>query len=178
MRDGRRVASIEKLVFDKKKRSSQKTRNRPKNTRLPPVARDEEFPFNSRVIFQNYRYDDLFPEINMVKPNLANMSVEALLNLRADVDGALSRRAKELESQLSRLGGEISSRRKTRRSSLKGRKVAVKYRDKSGNTWAGRGAMPVWLREKINAGAKLQNFAVHKGAASRKKAKKRRKAKR
>jgi len=70
------------------------------------------------------------------------MSVDALLKLRADVEAALSHRAKELESQLSRLGGEIVSKRKTQRSSLKGRKVAVKYRDKSGNTWAGRGAQP------------------------------------
>jgi hypothetical protein len=42
----------------------------------------------------------------MATPNLAKMSVDGL---RADVGAALSRRAKELESQLSRLGGEISS---------------------------------------------------------------------
>jgi hypothetical protein len=65
------------------------------------------------------------------------------------------------------------------RSSLKGRKVAVKYRDKSGNTWAGRGAQPVWLREKLKAGAKLEDFAVYKTAASRKaSSKRRRRAKR
>jgi DNA-binding protein H-NS len=114
----------------------------------------------------------------MAKPNLANMSVDALLTLRTEVGDALSRRAKELESQLSRLGGEIGSRGKTRRSSLKGRKVAVKYRDKSGNTWAGRGAQPVWLRDKLKAGAKLEDFAVHKGVGSRKKSRKRRRAKR
>jgi len=61
---------------------------------------------------------------------------------------------------------------------MKGRKVAVKYRDKEGNTWAGRGAQPVWLREKLKAGAKLEDFAVHKNVASRKKSKKRRRAKR
>jgi hypothetical protein len=61
----------------------------------------------------------------MAKPNLAKMSVDALLKLRADVGTALSRRVKELESQLSWLGGEIGSRGKTRQSSLKGRKVAV-----------------------------------------------------
>jgi hypothetical protein len=57
--------------------------------------------------------------------------------------------------------------------------VPVKYRDKQGNTWAGRGAQPVWLREKLKAGAKLEDFAVQKTAASRKspmrKARKRRK---
>ena len=51
---------------------------------------------------------------------------------------------------------------------------AVKYRDKSGNTWAGRGAQPVWLRDKLKAGAKLEDFAVNKRRASRKKTKKRR----
>ena len=114
----------------------------------------------------------------MATPNLANMSVDALLTLRTEVGDALSRRAKELESQLFRLGGEIGSRGKTRKSSLKGRKVAVKYRDKSGNTWAGRGAQPVWLRDKLKAGAKLEDFAVHKGVGSRKKSRKRRRAKR
>jgi hypothetical protein len=39
--------------------------------------------------------------------------------------------------------------------------------------------MPVWLRDKIKAGAKLENFAVDKGTRGpRKKFKKRRKAER
>src|SRR4051794_23705666 len=62
------------------------------------------------------------------------------------------------------------------------RSIAIKYRDRSGNTWAGRGAQPVWLREQLKAGAKLEDFAVDKTADSRKasprKYKKRRKAKR
>ncbi len=45
----------------------------------------------------------------MAKSNLTNMSVDGLLKLRAEVGAALSRRAKDLESQLSRLGGEIGS---------------------------------------------------------------------
>jgi DNA-binding protein H-NS len=47
-------------------------------------------------------------------------------------------------------------------------KVPIKYRDRTGNTWAGRGAQPVWLREKLKAGAKLQDFAVHKTASPKK----------
>jgi H-NS histone C-terminal domain len=60
----------------------------------------------------------------------------------------------------------------------------VKYRDGAGNGWSGRGAHPVWLREKLKAGAKLEDFSVTKSAAARKtsvrktKRKKRRKAKR
>ena len=65
---------------------------------------------------------------------------------------------------------------------MKGRKVPIKYRDKEGNTWAGRGAQPRWLRDKLKDGAKIEDFAVEKTAASRKasprKYKKRRKAKR
>jgi hypothetical protein len=118
----------------------------------------------------------------MARTNLSSMSVDALLKLRDDVGTALSRRADELENQLSRLGGEIGHTKRGRRASLKGRKVPIKYRDRAGNTWAGRGAQPVWLREKLKAGAKLEDFAVQKTAASRKasprKSKKGRRAKR
>ena len=92
----------------------------------------------------------------------------------------LSRKADQLQDQLSRLGGEIGTGRRGRRSAMKGRKVPIKYRDRSGNTWAGRGARPV-VRDKLKAGAKLEDFAVHKtSVASRKvspkKSRKRRKA--
>jgi DNA-binding protein H-NS len=109
------------------------------------------------------------------------MSVEALLKLRDEVGKVLSQKAAQLEEQLSMLGGEVGTARRGRRSAMKGRKVAVKYRDKEGNTWAGRGAQPVWLREKLKAGAKLEDFAVQRAAASRKvsprKTKKRRRKK-
>ena len=101
-------------------------------------------------------------------PSLASMSVDALLKLRDDIGKELSQKAVQLEAQLSKLGGDAGSRRRGRGSAMKGRKVPVKYRDKAGNTWAGRGAQPVWLREKLKAGAKLEDFAVHKTAASRK----------
>jgi hypothetical protein len=118
-----------------------------------------------------------FQEIEMARtPSLTSMSVEALLKLRDDVGTLLSQKAIHLEQQLSKLGGEV---RRGRGSAMKGRKVPVKYRDKQGNTWAGRGAQPVWLREKLKAGAKLEDFSVQKTAAARKasprKAKKRRK---
>src|SRR5262249_49741643 len=109
----------------------------------------------------------------MPMPNLSSVSIDGLLKLRDEVEEALSRRAKELHDQLSRLGRAPALWGGG--SSLKGRKVPVKFRDRSGNTWAGRGAQPVWLREKLKAGAKLEDFAVHK---TPKKSKKRRSAKR
>ena len=116
----------------------------------------------------------------MLRTNLGSMSVEELLKLRDDVGKVLSQKAVQLEEQLSRLGGEAASAR-GRGSAMKGRKVPIKYRDKEGNTWAGRGAQPVWLREKLKAGAKLEDFAVQKTVVSRtaspRKTKKRRRKK-
>src|SRR5215475_8937541 len=114
-------------------------------------------------------------------PSLASMSVDALLKLRDDVGKELGQKAVQLEAQLSKLGSEGGGGRRGRGSGLKGTKVPAKYRDKEGNTWAGRGAQPVWLREKLKAGAKLEDFAVQRTAAARKasprKAKKRRRKK-
>jgi DNA-binding protein H-NS len=117
--------------------------------------------------------------MKMAGANLGSMSVEALLKLRDEIGKVLEQRAVQLQDQLSMLGGEIGNR--SRRSPMKGRKVAIKYRDRTGNAWAGRGAQPVWLREKLKAGAKLEDFAVQTTAASRKasprKTKKRRRKK-
>src|SRR5262249_50110729 len=115
----------------------------------------------------------------MPKPNLSSASVDTLLKLRDEIAEVLAHRAALLRDELSKLGQQIGSIENGRGRSLKGRKVAVKYRDRSGNTWAGRGAQRVWLREKLKAGAKLEDFAVPKTAASRKASpKKRRRAKR
>jgi H-NS histone family protein len=121
-------------------------------------------------------------EIRMARTaSLSSMSVDELLKLREDVGKVLSQKTGQLQDQLSRLQGEGAVSWARGRSGLKGRKVPIKYRDRSGNTWAGRGAQPVWLREKLKAGAKLEDFAVQKTAASRKasprKYKKRRKSK-
>jgi len=40
------------------------------------------------------------------------------------------------------------------------RKVAVKYRDTSGNTWTGRGSQPRWLVAALKDGKKIEDFAV------------------
>jgi DNA-binding protein H-NS len=118
----------------------------------------------------------------MASTNLASMSIDALLELREDLAKVLSRKAVELKGQLRRLDSDSGYKRGDGRSPLRGRKIAVKYRDRSGNTWAGRGARPVWLREQLKAGAKLEDFAVSRSVASRKasskKSKTRRRAKR
>jgi DNA-binding protein H-NS len=92
----------------------------------------------------------------MPKPNLSAMSVEALLKLRDDIEKTLSSRAAQLRTELSKLAGHSKSAAHP----LKGRKAPVKYRDRAGNTWAGRGAKPRWLVAKLKAGAKLKDFEV------------------
>ena len=114
----------------------------------------------------------------MVKANLASMSVEALLKLRDNVGRILSGKADEVQQQLAALGdgGWISSAKKMvgrpRGSSLKGRKVAAKYRNPNNRaeTWAGRGAMPRWLAAEIKQGKNREDFAINKSTAKAKRA--------
>src|SRR3954454_24775238 len=106
----------------------------------------------------------------MPKTNLGSMSVEQLLQLRDDVGKELNRKSTELQSQLARLGGEFVSSRAG--SVLRWKKVPPKYRDKVGNTWAGRGAKPRWLVAAIKEGKKLEDFAIEKTAPGRKRRKK------
>lgn len=49
------------------------------------------------------------------------------------------------------------TRKKAKRAASK---VAIKYRDQTGNTWTGRGSQPRWLKAAVLSGAKLQDFAV------------------
>ena len=108
----------------------------------------------------------------MPKTKLSSMSVEQLLQLRDDIGKELNRKTVVLRSQLARLGGEIAPGRGRAGSVLRGKKVPPKYRDRSGNTWAGRGARPRWLVAAIKEGKKLEDFAIEKTATARKRRKK------
>jgi DNA-binding protein H-NS len=127
-------------------------------------------------------------EGNMPAPNLKSMDVNALMALRGKVEDELGERRADLEMQISRLdkavaGGKVVARmgrRKTRAKSgpLVGRKIAPKYRDKKGNTWAGRGVQPRWLVAAIKSGKKLEEFLIQKSRTRKaRSAAKKRKAK-
>jgi DNA-binding protein H-NS len=116
--------------------------------------------------------------------SLSTMSFDALIQLRDDVTDMLSRQATAMQEQLARLTGlDSGNGRKARKSTakvskLKGRKAKVKYRDKSGNKWSGRGAQPRWMTAAIKAGAKRDDFLVGKKAMPARKAKSAKRAKR
>jgi DNA-binding protein H-NS len=102
----------------------------------------------------------------MPKVSLSGMTVEALMDLRKRVDEALHKRRAELQKQLERMGAiaVVGGRRVVRGggSVLRGRKVPPKYRSPSGDTWAGRGARPLWLVAAIKGGKKLDDFLIDK----------------
>ena len=112
----------------------------------------------------------------MTTVNLSGMTVEALMDLRKRVDETLLKRRAEIETQLERMNRVVDGARVVRGGrSLKGRKVAAKYRGPSGETWAGRGARPVWLVAAIKGGKKIDDFLIDKSA---RKGRKKRRSKR
>ena len=111
----------------------------------------------------------------MPKVNLSRMTVEALMDLRKRVDEALAARRAALQTQLEKLIDDEIPMRRRGVSRLKGKKIAAKYRSRSGETWAGRGAKPRWLVDAIKGGKKLDDFLIDKSA---RKGRKKRRAKR
>jgi DNA-binding protein H-NS len=106
----------------------------------------------------------------MPKVNLSGMNVEALMDLRNRIDETLLKRRAEFEKQLERMNRTIAVvGGRGGRSALRGRKVPPKYRSPSGETWAGRGARPLWLVDAIKGGKKLDDFLIDKSAGKRRK---------
>jgi DNA-binding protein H-NS len=112
--------------------------------------------------------------------NLAGLDFQGLLDLRDQVDKAMSGYRTTLEKQLAALGGPIAGfggkvARGMRGSAMKGRKVAAKYRGPSGELWAGRGATPRWLVAAMKeTGKKREDFLIDTAGPAPAKAPKRR----
>jgi DNA-binding protein H-NS len=110
--------------------------------------------------------------------NLAGMDFQSLLDLRDQVDEAMSGYRSTLEKQLEALGSSVvlfgGKIVRGGRRSLKGVKVMPKFRGPGGETWAGRGATPRWLNAAIKEGKKLEDFAIEKTIGKAQKATKRR----
>jgi DNA-binding protein H-NS len=95
--------------------------------------------------------------------NLQSMAVEALMDLRGQVERELGRRRSQLEAQIAHLdGGAVAPRRGRppgrKAHALTGRKVPPKYRGPKGETWAGRGVAPRWLVELMKQGRKKEEL--------------------
>jgi DNA-binding protein H-NS len=99
-------------------------------------------------------------EIKMPAVNLSNMDVNALLKLRGDIDDQLTQRRASLQKELQRLDGLKGGRGGRSKNGRKGRKVEAKYRSRKDPAleWAGRGAIPRWMRDEMK-GTKLKKEA-------------------
>jgi len=101
----------------------------------------------------------------MPKPRLSAMSIEALIDLRRQIDETLAKHRAEIETELKRMDGVVGGARGG--STLKGRKIPPRYRSPSGETWAGRGARPRWLVAAVKGGKKLDDYLIEKAARKR-----------
>jgi DNA-binding protein H-NS len=105
------------------------------------------------------------------KQNLSGMAFQELMDLRDQVDKAMSGYRSTLEKQLAALGGSVAAfggkvARGIRGSAMKGRKVAAKYKGPDGELWAGRGATPRWLVAAMKGtGKKREDFLIEKSGA-------------
>jgi DNA-binding protein H-NS len=98
---------------------------------------------------------------------LKSMSVAKLKDLRSKVEATITEkvaaRRRELEMQLSELAHHDprGSRGGVRGRGARGR-VAPKYRNPKdpSQTWAGRGLQPLWMRDAIKSGKKLDSFLI------------------
>jgi DNA-binding protein H-NS len=110
----------------------------------------------------------------MANVNLSGMNVEALMDLRKRIEEMLVEHRAKLIEQLERIA-VVGVARVVRggRSVLKGRKVPPKYRSRSGETWAGRGAKPKWMVEALKRGKKIEDFLIDKSTRKRRRRAKR-----
>lgn len=102
--------------------------------------------------------------------NLERMSFDELCRFRERLLDLIDQKVKlarrHLERQIEQLDVLVNGGRRTpgrisgRPHALLGRRIAPRYRGPNGETWAGRGMMPVWLREQIKRGRKVEQFAI------------------
>lgn len=113
--------------------------------------------------------------MNIDSIDLGQFSIEELETLikraEAAIRQAKSKRANDLRRQVEQtaaalgisvaelVGLEKGAKKVGRKS---GSKVAPRYRDPDNfeHTWTGRGQKPVWLREKLEKGARLEDFLI------------------
>lgn len=109
-----------------------------------------------------------------VKVWFESLSLEAQQAVLDDFSSAMEasreQRISELEDELSKLRGDTVKAPRKKRAAVrraspkKGVKVPPKYIHKpSGKTWAGRGVQPVWVRDHIKKGGKLDDLLIGKG---------------
>ena len=110
--------------------------------------------------------------------NFSKLEVAELVQLREEIETALNGRIvverDELQARMNTLaslvgkhsngGSKARGQAKARTHPLKGKKALPKYRGPNGETWAGRGLTPIWLKALEKKGKKRENFLIDKGS--------------
>jgi DNA-binding protein H-NS len=98
-----------------------------------------------------------FAELAQMQTRIEQAKLEKQRSDRAAVREEIRAIAKEHGFSLEELfGGRKGNGKGTRA------KVAVKYRDSAGNTWTGRGRMPLWMVAATKGGkAKKEDFLIN-----------------
>jgi DNA-binding protein H-NS len=112
----------------------------------------------------------------MAKIDLKPLSLSELKSLHARIEKAISRHEKagkkaalaELKKKAKALGFSLDDLVATpngpakRKPAKKSAPLPPRFRDpaKPENTWSGRGPRPVWLREALASGKKLEDFEI------------------
>jgi|GEM_PF-35335 len=101
--------------------------------------------------------EDLEALMKRVETAIRLAKVKRVSDLRRQVEAT----AAALDISVAELVGLERPSKATKRPALRG-KVAPKYRNPEhpDQTWTGRGQKPVWLREHINQGAKIEDFLI------------------
>lgn len=127
------------------------------------LAGDEEpKPIETRLRLP--RLDRLtFDDLQYIADKLDTYRVE----VQATLEQKREERLKELQERIERDKDELAALSPVPVSAGKAKMEnpsKPKYRDpaKPENTWAGRGKQPAWLKENLEAGAKLEDFLIDK----------------
>lgn len=111
--------------------------------------------------------------MNIDSIDLSQFSIEELDELakraQATIRQLKAKRASELRRQVEQTAAalgisvaELVGLEKGAKRSTAGGKVTPKYRNPANpeQTWTGRGQKPVWLRERLDQGARLEDFLI------------------
>ena len=102
----------------------------------------------------------------MKRSDLEIMSMDELWLLRDEIGeiltAQLAREKKRLEARLKQLTLPDKADELQKKSKRPYPKVRPKFRnpDKPSQTWAGRGKMPGWLKEKLSSGQRIEDFLI------------------
>lgn len=105
----------------------------------------------------------------MARPDLAELSLKQLEELKARVEEAISEARVREKAELRQKFTELAAKSGLSLSDVmdtgrRGKKAAVKYQnpDNPAETWTGRGRKPNWLVAKLGRSGKIESFLIKK----------------